>query len=149
MTKQNQDISEILKSHKGQQGTMLPILHSIQEAFGFIPEDAIDPIAEALGRSRAEVYGVISFYHDFKITPEGVHKVQICRAEACQSVGAEGLVKDMLSAFGLEDFGTTADGKVTVEAVYCLGLCPLSPAAMVNGKPMARASVKKVQGAVS
>lgn len=143
------NIDTILQRHKDREGPLMPILHDIQHEFGHIPDDVIEPISEVTGRSRAEIYGVISFYHDFKTSPEGKHKVQICRAEACQSVGAEGLVKDMLSAFGLEDFGTTADGKVTIEAVYCLGLCPLSPSAMVDGKPMARASVKKVQGALS
>ncbi len=140
---------EILERHRGKEGALLPILHDIQAQYGCIPEEMVDPIAEALGRARAEIYGVISFYHDFKTTPDGKHKVQICRAEACQSVGAEALVQDMLQAFGLKDFGTTPDGEVTVEAVYCLGLCPLSPSAMVDGKPMARASVKKVQGALS
>ncbi len=143
------NIDSILERHKDREGPLMPILHDIQHEFGHIPSEVIEPISEATGQSHAEIYGVISFYHDFKTTPEGTHKVQICRAEACQSVGAEALVKDMLSAFGLEDFGTTPDGKVTIEAVYCLGLCPLSPSAMVNGKPMARASVKKVQGAVS
>ncbi len=141
------ELTEILEKNKGKEGALLPILHDVQDEFGHIPEDFVDPIADALGLARAEVFGVISFYHDFHTTKQGKHKVQICRAEACQSVGAETLVQDMLSAFGLKEFGTTADGNVTIEAVYCLGLCPLSPAALVNGAPMARASVKKVREA--
>ncbi len=142
------ELQKIIDQHAGEPTSLLPILHDVQEEFGHIPETAVEPIAEALGRSKAEIYGVVSFYHDFRTTPAGTHEIKICRAEACQSVGAEKLVKDLLQAFGLNDFGTTKDGKVTIEAVYCLGLCPLSPAALVDGEPMGRASVKKLEGAV-
>ena len=142
------EITKIIDQHKDTQGGLLPMLHDIQAAFGYIPDDAIDPIAKSLKLARAEVYGVISFYHDFRTTPTGNHVLKICRAEACQSMGAEGLVADMLKAFGLNDFGTTADGRVTIEAVYCLGLCAMSPAAMVNGKLVGRADVPKLTGAI-
>ena len=142
------DISSIIARHKDTQGGLLPMLHDIQAELGHIPDDAIDPIAKSLKLARAEVYGVISFYHDFRTTPTGTHVLKICRAEACQSMGAEGLVADMLNAFGLDDFGTTRDGKVTIEAVYCLGLCAMSPAAMVDGKLFGRATVPMLKGAI-
>lgn len=142
------EIAKIIDQHKDTQGGLLPMLHDVQAAFGYIPDDAIDPIAKSLKLARAEVYGVISFYHDFRTTPTGNHVLKICRAEACQSMGAEGLVADMLKAFGLNDFGTTPDGRVTIEAVYCLGLCAMSPAAMVNGKLVGRADVPKLTGAI-
>lgn len=141
-------IDDILSRHRDNKGALLPLLHDIQAEFGHIPDDAIDPIVKALKLSRAEVYGVISFYHDFRTTPAGTHILKICRAEACQSMGAEGLVADMLKAFGLDDFGTSADGRVTIEAVYCLGLCAMSPAAIVNGKLIGRADVSRLKGAL-
>ncbi len=143
------ELNPIFERHQGREGALLPILHDVMAEFGVISDDAIDAIAAHLGQTRAEIYGVVSFYHDFHTTPQGEHRLQICRAEACQSVGANALVRDVLEAFGLEDFGTTKDGKVTIEAVYCLGLCPISPAAMVDGKPMGRANVTKLKGALS
>lgn len=149
MTEFAEQLDKIFEAHKGQEGALLPILHDIQAEFGVVSEDMIPQIAKALNLSRAEVYGVVTFYHDFRRNPAGKHVVKLCRAEACRSVGAAKLEREILDAFGLQDFGTTADGNVTIEAVYCLGLCPLSPAALVDGEPMARASVEKVKGAVA
>lgn len=142
------ELTTIIDKHKNDKGALLPILHDLQSVLGYIPDEAIDPIADALKLGRAEVFGVISFYHDFRKTPAGRHVLKICRAEACQSMGAEGLVDDILAAFGLREFGTTADGRVTIEAVYCLGLCAMSPAALVDGQPMGRASVARLKEAV-
>jgi formate dehydrogenase subunit gamma len=124
------------------EGPLLPILHALRGAFGHIPREAVPMIAEALNLSRAEVHGVITFYHDFRAAPPGRRMVKVCRAEACQSRGGEAAGRFLLAALGLgaEDRwgGTTADGSVTVEAVYCLGLCAVAPAALIDGRPLGR-----------
>jgi formate dehydrogenase subunit gamma len=113
---------------------MLPILHEIQETFGCVPQEAAPLIAEALNVSRAEVHGVISFYHDFRAEPPGRHVLKLCRAEACQAAGADALAERARSALGV-DFGETSrDGAVTLDAIYCLGLCACAPAAMIDGR---------------
>ncbi len=132
------DASEIVRRHEGREGRLLPILHDIQASFGCIPEPAIAFLAQAMNVTRAELHGVVSFYHDFRDRPAGRHVLKICRAEACQSMEGEGLARRLLDRFGLEWGGTTADGRVTVEAIYCLGLCASAPAAMLDGEPMAR-----------
>lgn len=139
-------LTKILNTYQNERGALLPVLHQIQAEIGYIPEEHIDEIASALKLSRAEVFGVIHFYHDFKTTEQGAHILKICRAESCQSMGAESLIRSVLSAFGLEDFGTTADGKVTVEAVYCLGLCAVAPAVLLDNQPIARPSIEQLKG---
>ncbi len=139
---------EIIDSHKDTEGSLLPILHDIQHEYGYIPDEAIAPISDALLLSKAEVYGVISFYHDFKTTPSGQKVLKICRAEACQSMGAESIIADVLSAFGLNDFGTTQDGKISIEAVYCLGLCATSPAALLDNQPLAKINATTISEAL-
>ncbi len=119
-------------------GPLLPILHDIQAAFGHIPEAAIPVIASALNVTAAEVHGVISFYHDFRKAPAGKHMVKICRAEACQASGATAITDRVLSKLGLGWHDTSANGAVTIEPVYCLGLCACGPAAMVDGKVVGR-----------
>jgi formate dehydrogenase subunit gamma len=115
-------------------GALLPILHAIQDRLGFVPADSIATIAHALNISRAEVHGVITFYHDFRTSKPGRHVLKVCRAEACQSMGAEALAAHFRKQRGV-DFGeTTADGAVTLEAVYCLGNCACSPAVMLDGR---------------
>jgi formate dehydrogenase subunit gamma len=131
------------------EGPLLPILHRLQLRFGHVPEAAIALIADALNIGRAEVHGVMSFYHDFRSVPAGRHVVKICRAEACQAVGGVALAKDALARLGTEWHGTSANGAVTVEPVYCLGLCANGPAAMVDGRPMAAASADKLVAEVS
>jgi formate dehydrogenase subunit gamma len=114
------------------------MLHALNEEFGCIPEAATSLIAEALNLSRAEVHGVISFYHDFPRTPRGRFVVKVCRAEACQAMGGPKAAAALLKKFKLGWGETTADGAVTIEPVYCLGLCAASPAALIDGAPLAR-----------
>jgi formate dehydrogenase subunit gamma len=132
--------SEIIRRHTESEGALLPILHDIQAEFGHVPAAAIPFIADALNLTRAEVHGVVSFYHDFRDKPAGRHVLKLCRAEACQSVNGEKLAQQILDRFGVEWGGTTPDGRLTVEAVYCLGLCASGPSAMLNGEPMGRLS---------
>jgi len=135
------DLSRIIAEHLHREGPLLPILHAVQAQVGHIPAQAHAPIAEALNITRAELHGVISFYHDFRDKPAGVHVVRICRAEACQAVGGAALSQAVLDKLGLDWHGTTPDGRVTVEPVYCLGLCACGPAAMVDGALRGRATV--------
>jgi len=129
---------EIISAHASVEGAALPILHALQEEFGFVPKQSEPMIADALNVSRAEVHGVISFYHDFRRTPPGRHVLQVCRAEACQSVGAAAMASRLLARLGLEWGGTTRDGSLTVEPTFCLGLCACGPAALLDGEPLAR-----------
>ncbi|SEQ03382.1 formate dehydrogenase subunit gamma [Thalassovita taeanensis] len=131
-------LEEILAQHTGVEGPLLPILHDVQAAFGHIPQSVVPVIAAHLNIGRAEVHGVVSFYHDFREAPAGRHVVRICRAEACQAMGANGLADAVLARLGVEWHGTTANGAVTIEPVYCLGLCACGPAAMVDGKVLGR-----------
>ncbi|WP_271911735.1 formate dehydrogenase subunit gamma [Vreelandella alkaliphila] len=112
---------------KHKPGALLPILHALQNRFGFIPEAAVPIIAEALNQTRAEVHGVISFYHHFRTAPPGRHVVQICRAEACQAVGARQLEAHAKTRLGVDYHQTTSDREITLEAVYCLGNCACGP----------------------
>lgn len=127
-------VQEILTRHRGMEGALLPILHAVQAEFGHIPQDALPIIAKDLNISRAEAHGVVSFYHDFREHPAGAHVVKLCRAEACQALGADGLAAHAREALGIDWHGTTPDGKVTLEPVFCLGLCACGPAAIVDGK---------------
>jgi formate dehydrogenase subunit gamma len=122
-------LSDILDQHAGREGALLPILNDVQAAFGHVSEQAIRTIASALNLTRAEVYGVVSFYHDYRSAPAPHPVIKLCRAEACQARGAEALVA------GAE---ARAKGRVEIEATYCLGLCSVGPAAMVGGEVYAR-----------
>lgn len=122
----------------------MPILHALQEAFGCVPEAAIPVIASALNLSRAEVHGVVTFYHDFRREPAGQRVVKLCRAEACQAMGCEPLVKRAEDRLGIACGETTADGRVTLETVYCLGLCATAPSAMVDGRILGRLDAAKL-----
>ncbi|MGY4879147.1 formate dehydrogenase subunit gamma [Vreelandella aquamarina] len=117
---------------KHKPGALLPILHALQDRFGFIPEAAVPIIAEALNQTRAEVHGVISFYHHFRTTLPGRHVVQICRAEACQAVGARQLEAHAKTRLGVDYHQTTGDREITLEAVYCLGNCACGPSIRVD-----------------
>ncbi len=132
------EATEIVCRHDGREGALLPILHDVQAAFGFVPEPAIKFLAHALNITRAEVHGVVSFYRDFRRERAGRHVLKLCRAEACQSMDGEALARRMLDRFGLDWGGTTPDGRLTIEATYCLGLCASAPSAMLDGEPMAR-----------
>jgi formate dehydrogenase subunit gamma len=135
---QTDRIAEILEAHQGLEGPLLPILHAIQKAFGHVPDSAIPQIAAALMLSKAEVHGVISFYHDFRSAPAGRHVLKLCRAEACQTMGGDAVADRIKHALGIDWHETTADGRVTLEPVFCLGLCACGPAAMVDGRLVGR-----------
>lgn len=135
---QTDRIAEILEAHQGLEGPLLPILHAVQEAFGHIPDGSIPQIAAALTLSKAEVHGVVSFYHDFRDKPAGRHVLKLCRAEACQAVGADRVADAVQKALGIGWHETTPDGRVTLEPVFCLGLCACGPAAMVDGRLVGR-----------
>ncbi|PZQ97935.1 MAG: formate dehydrogenase subunit gamma [Cereibacter sphaeroides] len=131
-------VGEILHAHSDMEGPLLPILHAVQEAYGFVPQEALPIIASALNISRAEVHGVMSFYHDFRTHPAGRHVLRLCRAEACQSMGGDHVAERVKAALGLDWHGTTVDGAVTLEPVFCLGLCACGPAAQVDGRIVGR-----------
>jgi len=129
---------EMIDHHAGLEGPLLPILHALQAEFGFISEAAMRLVAQRLNLSRAEVFGVVSFYHDFRQAPAGRHVLKICRAEACQAMGGTAQAEALLAHLGLGWGDTTPDGRLTVEPVYCLGLCACAPSAMLDGTPHAR-----------
>ena len=128
----------VIEAHRRLPGAMLPLLHAIQAEFGCVPRDVEPMIATALNLSRAEVFGVISFYHDFRREPAGRHVLKLCRAEACQAMGGAELASGLLGRLGLEWGGKTADGALTVEPTFCLGLCACAPAALYDSEPLAR-----------
>jgi formate dehydrogenase subunit gamma len=134
----SEDLRGIIAGHLHLEGALLPILHALQDAYGHVPPAAAPIIIDALNISRAELHGVISFYHDFREHPAGRHVLKICRAEACQAVGANALAEATLARLGLDWHGTTANGAVTVEPVYCLGLCACGPAVMVDDRVVGR-----------
>jgi formate dehydrogenase subunit gamma len=135
---------EVIAAHVHVAGAALPILHALQEEFGYVPAEAEPLIAEALNLSRAEIHGVVSFYHDFRRTRPGLHVLKLCRAEACQSVGADELHAHACARLAVDWHGTTSDGAVTVEPVFCLGLCATGPAAMLDGRPIGRLDRAKI-----
>jgi len=139
-----EEIREIVAGQLHLEGPLLPIFHALQETYAHVPEVALPVIADALNITRAEVHGVMSFYHDFREVPSGRHVVKICRAEACQAVGADALAARTLEKLGTQWHGTTANGAVTIEPVYCLGLCACGPAAMVGNKVVGRVDDAKM-----
>lgn len=124
-------------------GALLPILHAIQAEHGHVPAEAVPVIADRLNLSRAEVHGVLSYYHHFRKTPAGKLVVQLCQAEACQSVGSEALAEHAKRTLGIDFHETTADGGVTLEPVYCLGQCACGPSMMVGERVHARVDKDK------
>ncbi|ANM12546.1 MULTISPECIES: formate dehydrogenase subunit gamma [Rhizobium] len=120
------------------EGPLLPILHEVQEEFGYVPQEALPVIAEELNLSRAEVHGVVTFYHDYRDHPAGRHVLKLCRAEACQSMGGDAMAERVKTLLGIDFHQTTLDGGVTLEPVYCLGLCACAPAAMLDGEVYGR-----------
>jgi formate dehydrogenase subunit gamma len=132
-----------IERHRGKIGALMPVLHSIQESFGFIPMDAVPMVASALNLSRAEIHGVMSFYHDFRSEPAGEYTVQLCRAEACQAMGARALEAHARKRLGIGFGETTADGRFTLEPVYCLGNCACSPSIRIHEETFARVSAEK------
>ncbi len=126
--------SAIISDLQGLEGPLLPILHAVQDTFGYVPEESKPLIAQALNLSRAEVHGVVSFYHDFRSHSAGRHVLKLCRAEACQSMGGDALAERIKSLLGIDFHETTPDGAVTLESVFCLGLCACAPSAMLDGE---------------
>ena len=124
----------IVGALKGLEGPLLPILHEIQAEFGYVPQECLPVIARELNLSRAEVHGVVSFYHDYRDHPTGRHVLKLCRAEACQSMGGDAVAERVKALLGIDFHQTTLDGAVTLEPVYCLGLCSCAPAAMLDGE---------------
>ena len=144
-----QRAGDIIAELKGLDGATLPILHALQEAFGHVPEAAIPLIAEALNLSRAEVYGVFTFYHDFRKTPAGRHVLKLCRAEACQAAGGDALAARAEAQLGVAIGNTTADERVTLEPIYCLGLCATAPSAMLDGRVIGRLDEARIDALVA
>lgn len=134
----------IAAEHGNRPEALIDILHQVQAAVGFVPEVTVPALAEALNLSRAEVHGVVTFYHDFRSAPAGSHVLKICRAEACQSMGGEALVERAENRLGVACGGTSADGRVTLEPIYCLGLCATAPSAMMDGKIVGRVTPAKL-----
>ena len=129
---------QVIEAHVHLDGAVLPILHALKDVFGYIPDEAVPMIATAVNWSRAEIHGVITFYHDFRREPAGRHVVKLCRAEACQSVGAAALADHAKRSLGIDWHETTQDGAVTLEPVFCLGLCSCGPSALIDGEPLSR-----------
>lgn len=130
--------AEIAARFADKEGALLPLLHAVQEAFGHVPDAAVPVIAHALNLSRAEVHGVLTFYHDFRRKPAGSRVVKLCRAEACQARGGAAVEARVAEGLGVAMGETRKDGRVTLEPVYCLGLCASGPAAMLDEQPVAR-----------
>lgn len=140
---------EIIDQHKDEKGAVLPILHELQETFGHVPDAAVVMIAEALNLSRAEVHGCVTFYHDFRKEVPGRRVLKVCRAESCQAAGSDAMVKRAEQRLGIPMDSTTPDQRVTLETVYCLGLCHSSPAAMLDEDVYALLDEKKMDALLS
>jgi formate dehydrogenase subunit gamma len=141
--------AEIINEMRGLEGPLLPILHGIQDEFGYVPQEVLPVIAEALNLSRAEVFGVVTFYHDYRSHPAGRHVLKLCQAEACQSMGSDAVAARVKALLGIDFHETTKDGAVTLEPVYCLGLCACSPSAMLDGEVIGRLDAAKVDEIVA
>jgi formate dehydrogenase subunit gamma len=139
----------ICKKHGDRPDALLEILHDLQHEVGHVPEASLPAIAKALNISRAEVHGVVTFYHDFHTKPQGRHVIKLCRAEACQSMGARALQAMAEKFLKVRMGGTTVDKKITLEATYCLGLCASAPAIMVDGQPRARVNATSFKAIVA
>jgi len=139
----------IVEELRGLEGPLLPILHEIQHEFGYVPQETLPVIAEALNLSRAEVHGVATFYHDYRKQPAGRHVLKLCQAEACQSMGSDQVAAQVKAALGIGFHETSADGAVTLEPVYCLGLCACAPAAMLDGEVIGRVDAEAIDEIVA
>jgi len=142
-------VQRALGQHAQRPGALLPVLHAVQDELGWVPAACVAPIAEALNLSRAEVHGVLTYYHHFRTAAPGRHVVQICRAEACQACGAEALLAQAEEAIGCARHQTRADGAVSLEAVYCLGLCASAPAMQIDDRLHARVTPQRLQQLVA
>jgi formate dehydrogenase subunit gamma len=138
-------VDRIVASHADQAGALLPILHAVQKELGYVPPEVVGRIAEGLNLSRAEVHGVISFYHYFRTHPPGRHVVQLCRAEACQAWQGEATEAHAKQCLGVDYHGTSADGAFTLEPVYCLGNCAAGPSMMIDEKLYGRVTPERLE----
>lgn len=138
-------IDEILARFADTEGALLPILHAVQAVEGYVPADVIPRIADSLNLSRAEVHGVVSYYHHFRQKPAGKVVVQICRAEACQAVGADAFAQDAVKVLGCDFHESTKDGAITLEPVYCLGQCACGPSVMINDDVHLRMTIDRLK----
>ena len=141
--------AEIIAEHTHLEGATLVILHALQETFGYVPEPAIPMIASALNLTRAEIHGVFTFYHDFRHEPAGRHVLKLCRAEACQAAGGDALAARAEAKLGVAIGTTTADERVTLEPIYCLGLCATAPSAMLDGRLIGRLDEKRLDALIA
>ena len=139
----------IIEDHRSLCGALLPILHALQEEFGYVDGEAVPLLAKALNLSQADVHGVITFYHEFRSARPGRHVVKVCVAEACQARGSQPLVDYLRSKLGLDLGETAADGSFTLEAVYCLGNCALGPNALVDERLLGRLTPARLEGALA
>jgi formate dehydrogenase subunit gamma len=142
-------VQKITTALKDKPGALLPILHAIQDALGYVPAECVPAIAKTLNLSRAEVHGVISFYHYFRDTPPGKHTIHLCRAESCQAMGGKQLENHVKTRLGIDFHETTTDGKFSLEPVYCLGNCACSPAMQIDEEIYGRVSEKKFDATVN
>jgi formate dehydrogenase subunit gamma len=138
----NERAVSLVEQRKNLPGALLPILHALQEEFGYVDNSIVPAIADALNLSKADVHGTISFYHDFRHAPPGRHVLKMCRAESCQSMGCDAVIDHVEKKLGAKLGETTADGTFTLSAIYCLGNCSLSPAVLLDGKPYGRVSAQ-------
>ena len=141
--------AEIIAEHAQLDGATLVILHALQEAFGYVPEPAIPMVASTLNLSRAEVHGVFTFYHDFRREPAGRHVLKLCRAEACQAAGGDALAARAEARLGIALGNTTPDDRVTLEPIYCLGLCATAPSAMLDGRLVGQLNEARIDALVA
>ncbi|GHD16311.1 formate dehydrogenase subunit gamma [Tianweitania populi] len=148
-TETRQRVADVVDAFKGQDGALLLILHGIQDEFGYVPDETVPVVADALNLSRADVHGVITFYHDYRKHPAGRHVLKICRAEACQAMGGEAMVERAMELLGLNFHETSSDNAVTLEPVFCLGLCACAPAAMLDGQLIGRLDEDKLREIVT
>lgn len=142
-------IQALIDAHRDQAGALLPMLHAIQDQLGYVPAEATPLLAKSLNLSRAEVHGVISFYHHFRAMPPGKHTLQICRAESCQSMGSRDLEAHVKVALGIDYHQTTADGAISLEPVYCLGNCACSPAVRVGDEVQGRMDTAQLDALIA
>jgi formate dehydrogenase subunit gamma len=141
--------AEIIAEHSHLEGATLVILHALQEAFGYVPEPAVPMVAAALSLTRAEVHGVFTFYHDFRKEPAGRHVLKLCRAEACQAAGGDAIAARAEAKLGIKIGNTTADDRVTLEPIYCLGLCSTAPSAMLDGRIVGRLDETRIDALIA
>ena len=142
--KTRRTIRRLAEDGAEQAGALLPILHAIQDELGYVPDAAVPIVAEVLNLSRAEVHGVVSFYHLFRTTPPGKQTLYVCRAEACQSMGSRDLERHAREKLGIEYHETTADGRFSLEPIYCLGNCACSPAVMIDDDVYGRVTPERL-----